>query len=229
MSTIVTRSGKGSDLTPNEADQNIINLNADKLEKGTYATNNAIVIKNNSGVVQELIIPVSRILGRKATGEIVPLTMAEVIVMLDIQITDVDGLQAELDAKIDESFLTGTNKMLFKDNSGALNQFTVELSRLVGRKATGEIGQLTVAEVKTLLGYAIADITGLATALTGKSDTGHTHTPTEILGPGDTGWTRPTGKTKFQGDYDNGTVTLSNLAGFVSGIYDALKARDILD
>jgi hypothetical protein len=37
MSTIVTRSGKGSPLTHNEVDTNFINLNTDKVEKTSAA------------------------------------------------------------------------------------------------------------------------------------------------------------------------------------------------
>lgn len=38
MSTIITRSGKGSPLTNNEMDQNLINLNTDKLEAGALTS-----------------------------------------------------------------------------------------------------------------------------------------------------------------------------------------------
>ena len=41
---------------------------------------------------------------------------------------------------------------------------------------------LTVAQVKTMLALGTADISGLSTALSGKSDTGHTHAWADITG-----------------------------------------------
>lgn len=159
MTTIVKRSVKGSDLTPAEADQNLENLNNDKLEKGLYSTNNSIVIKNNSGVIQELIIPVSRILGRKASGEIVP---------------------------------------------------------------------LTASEVKTLLSIEAADVSGLSSLLSSKSDTGHGHSVGEILGPPNGGWLKTPDGVSNKNNFDPDTVTVGELAKFVTAMYDALLNKSIL-
>lgn len=93
MATIVTRSGKGSKLTHAEMDSNLTNLNADKLEKGLYANNNVVLIKNSSGSVTEVVIAEGRILGRLSGGEIKALTPAEVQTLI--------GLTAALSGKQD--------------------------------------------------------------------------------------------------------------------------------
>ena len=49
MTTIITRAGKGSPLTNNEMDANFTNLNNDKLEAGTPATN--IAVTPTGGIV----------------------------------------------------------------------------------------------------------------------------------------------------------------------------------
>jgi hypothetical protein len=67
MTTIVTRAGKGSPLTNNEMDQNLINLNDDKVEEGAITS---------SGLTQTT----ARVLGRTTggTGAIEELTSATV-------------------------------------------------------------------------------------------------------------------------------------------------------
>ena len=87
MSAITLREVKGSKLTHNEMDDNFNNLNEDKLEKSLYATNNPILIRNNSGDIVEVEVDPSTIVGRKATGEIVALTVAELRTMLAVTST----------------------------------------------------------------------------------------------------------------------------------------------
>lgn len=55
-------------------------------------------------------------------------------------------------------------------------------ARIKGRvtASTGDPEDLTAAQVKTLLAIAIADVTGLQTALDGKAATSHTHTASAI-------------------------------------------------
>ena len=52
MSTITTRSGKGSPLTNNEVDANFTNLNSDKMEKSSNLSDltNAATARTNLGV-----------------------------------------------------------------------------------------------------------------------------------------------------------------------------------
>lgn len=83
MTTIVTRTSKGSALSHAEMDQNWTNLNADKIKKSALA-NNSILYKNNAGEVNSVVIGPETIAGRKQTGEIVALTKSEVIAMLGI-------------------------------------------------------------------------------------------------------------------------------------------------
>lgn len=48
MSTLTTRSGKGSTLTHNEVDDNFTNLNTDKYEEGDNMVANTISIQGGS-------------------------------------------------------------------------------------------------------------------------------------------------------------------------------------
>lgn len=74
---ITYRAVKGSDLTPAEVDQNFTELDTNKLNKSEYAGNNTVLVKDNGGAFVSITINASQILGRKATGEIVALTAAE--------------------------------------------------------------------------------------------------------------------------------------------------------
>ncbi len=98
MADITLREVKGSKLTHQEMDDNFNNLNVQKIEQGLFATNNTILIKDNSGELVEVVIAPSRIIGRLASGEIVALTAAQLKGLIEIAISDVDGLQDALDA-----------------------------------------------------------------------------------------------------------------------------------
>lgn len=87
MSVILLRSAKGSPLTHTEMDTNWTNLNNDKFEKSTYSSNNTIVYKSNSGVLTELVVPASRVVGRKSTGEITVLQASDIITLLGGSLT----------------------------------------------------------------------------------------------------------------------------------------------
>jgi hypothetical protein len=94
---IVLRSIKGSPLTEAELDGNFTHLEDNKLNKSLLATNNAVFVKDNAGTLAEVAVDASEFLGRKATGGIVSLTVAEVKTILDMQIADIPGLQDALD------------------------------------------------------------------------------------------------------------------------------------
>ncbi len=58
----------------------------------------------------------------------------------------------------------------------------VATARILGRASasTGDVEALTVAQVKTLLALAIADVSGLQTALDGKAASSHTHVASDV-------------------------------------------------
>lgn len=58
----------------------------------------------------------------------------------------------------------------------------IATARILGRTtaSTGDVEVLTAAQVKTLLAIAIADVSGLQTALDGKAASTHTHTASQI-------------------------------------------------
>lgn len=64
-----------------------------------------------------------------------------------------------------EGTLITNNSFLARTNGGVLAAVTVAVDTLVGRLTGGEIAPLPTAQVKTLLAYAITDISGLDTAL----------------------------------------------------------------
>ena len=58
----------------------------------------------------------------------------------------------------------------------------IATARILGRvsASTGDVETLTAAQVKTMLAIAIADVSGLQTALDGKAASTHTHTASQI-------------------------------------------------
>ncbi|KAB2918681.1 MAG: hypothetical protein F9K23_00660 [Bacteroidetes bacterium] len=170
MATIVTRAGKGSALTHNEVDANFNNLNAAKLENTVWDDDSTIVIRDKDGNLAAVVIGELMLVGRNTGGNITGLSAADVKTILAVAIADVDGLQAALDAKLALSAYSANNTIVYKNNSGTMAAITVAASQLVGRKATGEITNLTAAEAKTILAIAIADVTALQDALDAKAD-----------------------------------------------------------
>lgn len=61
--------------------------------------------------------------------------------------------------------VTAANQILVSDSTTTLAALDVAASRLVGRAAAGSIDDLTVAQVKTLLALATADLSDFATAV----------------------------------------------------------------
>ena len=74
------------------------------------------------------------------------------------------------EGKLDAGILQTNNSLVIKSGAGEFVEVTIGSSKLVGRRATGDIDGLTVAEVLGVLGLQIADINGLATALTALTD-----------------------------------------------------------
>lgn len=91
----------------------------------------------------KLAVAASRIVGRKSSGGIAALTVAEVEAMLT-------GLVPKT--------LYDAYSILYADTDNTPTALTVAASRFIGRKATGGIAAMTVAEAKTLLAIVVADI-----------------------------------------------------------------------
>lgn len=72
-----------------------------------------------------------------------------------------------LAARVDKSTYDA-DTILKADSDNTPSALAVAASTLIGRKAAGGIAALTVAEIKTLLALAIADVTGLQAALDAK-------------------------------------------------------------
>ncbi len=96
-----------------------------------------------------LTVAASRIVGRKSTGAIGALTGAECRTILDVPTND----EAVLDTLFD------SNTILKADSNDTPVALYVPASRILGRRATGGIGAMTVAELKTMLALVIGDIT----------------------------------------------------------------------
>jgi hypothetical protein len=74
------------------------------------------------------------------------------------------------EGKLDAGILQNNNSLVIRNTAGEFAEATIAISELVGRKATGDIEGLSVAEVLGVLGFAIADIDGLQTELTDLAD-----------------------------------------------------------
>jgi hypothetical protein len=103
---------------------------------------------------------------------------------LTLSESQVTGLTADLAAKVAKS-LYDANTILAADTDDTPAALTVAASRMVGRKASGGIAALTVAEVKTLLALAVGDISGAAPAAD-PVFTGNPTAPTPTTGDNDT-------------------------------------------
>jgi len=146
----------------------------------------------------------ARIKGRATagTGDPEDLTAAQVKTILAIAAGDVSGLAtvatsgsaADLSGTLAAARLPafGSGDVSFASGGGAgtvaANAITnakladMATARIKGRvtASTGDPEDLTAAQVKTMLAMAIADVSGLQTALDGKAATSHTHTAANI-------------------------------------------------
>lgn len=98
---IVLREVKGSKLTHAELDNNFNELHSLKMDAALLASNNTMLVKDNSGNLVEIVVATSRIVGRLSSGEIKALTVAELKGLIAIAIADVATLQDALDDKQD--------------------------------------------------------------------------------------------------------------------------------
>lgn len=118
MSTITTRSGKGSPLTNAEVDDNFVNLNSDKLESSSYTAADVLsklssVDGDGSGLDADLLdgqhgshyLNTTTTFGGDVSGTYDALVIADD--SHDHIIGNIDGLQAALDSKQD-TLVSGT-------------------------------------------------------------------------------------------------------------------------
>lgn len=110
---------------------------------------NTIIKADSDDTPVKLTIDEQRILGRITAGSITGLTAAQVRTLCDIPSTS----EAVLDTLFD------AYTILYADTDNTPAALTVAASRFVGRKAAGGIAAMTIAEAKTLLAIAIADLT----------------------------------------------------------------------
>ena len=146
----------------------------------------------------------ARIKGRATagTGDPEDLTAAQVKTILAIAAADVSGLAtvatsgsaADLSGTLAAARLPafGSGDVSFASGGGAgtvaNNAITnakladMATARIKGRvtASTGDPEDLTAAQVKTMLAITQSDVSGLVAALAAKSNTGHTHTATDI-------------------------------------------------
>lgn len=91
----------------------------------------------------------------------------------------------------------------------------IATSRILGRvsASTGDVEALTAAQVKTILALAIADVSGLQSALDGKAASSHTHTASDV--------------TDFNAEVDNRIVAYFDTEAASDNDLDTL--RELID
>lgn len=94
-------------------------------------------------------------------------TLAELATALGNDPSFATTVATSIATKVSKDTLAA-NQILKADTSGTPVGMTVGEATLVGRLTGGSIAALTVSQVKSLLSLAIADVTGLQTALDGK-------------------------------------------------------------
>lgn len=144
------------------ADTSALALTADVVTKALYDAN-TVLAANSDNTPAALTMGASTILARLAAGNIKAATPAEIKTLLAIAESDVSGLTASLAAKIAASVLDA-NTILYATTDDTPAALAVAASRIVGRKATGDITALTAAEVLTLTGAYAAGGTDVAVA-----------------------------------------------------------------
>lgn len=131
-----------------------------------------LAVGTGADTAARLAVPASRIVGRKAAGSIGALTAAEVRTILDVP----TNAEAILDTLVD------ANSILYGVTDDTPAALAVPASRIVGRKAAGDIAALTGAEVVAItrtslpveLCIALSDET---TALTTGAGKAYLHLP----------------------------------------------------
>jgi hypothetical protein len=114
------------------------------LPKNAYNATNTILAATTT-INTPVAVPVgaSTFVGRKAAGNIAAMTTTEAAALL----TDL----------VPKSLFTA-NSMTYATTSATPVALTVGASTIVGRKATGDISAMTVAETKTVLAYTGTDV-----------------------------------------------------------------------
>jgi hypothetical protein len=122
---------------------------------------NSFLSSDGGGDAVLVALAASRVLGRKATGDVAALTAAEVLAILDALTSAevADAIAAALasystTAQVVLKSLFDAHSILYAASDDTPAALTVGASTLVGRLGAGGIGALTVAEVLELLGGA---------------------------------------------------------------------------
>lgn len=153
MTTIVTRSGKGSPLTATEHDANLNNLNADKVEK-TRAINTALPLTGGGSLAGDLNLGIAAA-SDTAVGAIELATAAEVAALTDLTRAVTPGtlpLTSETQRGLIE-LATATEAAALADLTRALTPGTLPLASETQR---GVVELATAAETTTGTSSALA-------------------------------------------------------------------------
>lgn len=104
---IVTRTGKGSALTHAEVDNNFTELDNGKMNKSQLGSNSSVAIKDSGGNLGSAVVGEDTLVGRLSGGEILGLTVAQVLSLLSLDISKISGLSTALAAKADVTSVGG--------------------------------------------------------------------------------------------------------------------------
>lgn len=119
------------------------------VQQATYDANTVLYADSDNTPVA-LTVGASTVVGRIASGGIIAMSMSQLKTLLALAISDTSGLQTALDAKVDES-LFDANTVLYATTNDTPVALTVGASTVVGRKASGDISAMSVAEVQALV------------------------------------------------------------------------------
>lgn len=115
---------------------------------------NSILIANTDDTPEALTVPVSTVVGRKASGNIVALTPAEARTVLELGSAAVESTTAfEAAGTAVLKSLFDANTVLAATSDDTPTALLVGPSTFLGRKATGDISAMSVAEAIALLGF----------------------------------------------------------------------------
>lgn len=117
------------------------------IPKGTFtATGNEVIVGSAASTFAPVTLAASTILGRKATGNVVALTAAELSTILGL-----GSMAAETALNYVTKALFDANSILFATADNTPSPLTVAASTFVGRKATGDISALSSSESLAML------------------------------------------------------------------------------
>jgi len=100
----------------------------------------------------ELLVNPSRIVARLASGDLKAATVAELLTLLNVEaaadVTDAANVNTA-GAVMETDF--AANTLRFKNNASTMGNIVLAASQILGRKATGDIDNLTATEIRTII------------------------------------------------------------------------------